>query len=310
MSTKRQPAKQRRQTQNQRQRAALQARRVNAAERTVPDGKVGGDSSSTTTGGGGGSLLSRLRGSAATGRAVRTGTPAGSQPPGYRAALSGLLAGVAGAVVGAILITIPVDASGDPITTRGAMVGEWTLSALDVVQADPNATADEVVDAVDDWSPNGDEPYAKAYFPASLGLVLPIIGAALAFRAVSKRATAKVVNRAMYVTLFGTLLNIPLLFVFLPTVIGIGIAAFQVRKAEVQAAAEAAAEEGGGEGPDGEGVIEVDEVDDAVDDVEAEEVAEDDSYLDSEAAADEEEVDTSPPASGLARLRRGRPGSA
>jgi hypothetical protein len=308
MSTKRQPSKQRRQTQNQRQRAALEARRVNAAGVPVPDGKVGGGSATTGTGGGG-SLLSRLRGSAATGRAVRTGAPVGSQPPGYRAALSGLLAGVAGAVVGALLITIPVDASGDPITTRGGMVGEWTLSALDVVQDDPNATADEVVDAVDDWSPNGDEPYAKAYFPASLGLVLPIIGAALAFRAVSKRAPAKVVNRAMYVTLFGTLLNIPLLFVFLPTVIGIGIAAFQVRKAEVQAAAEAADLEGG-ERPDGEAVIDVDEVDDPVDDVEADELAEDDSFLDNEAAADEEDVDPSPPASGLARLRRGRPGSA
>ena len=92
----------------------------------------------------------------------------------------------------------------------------------------------EVVDAVEDWTPNGEEPYGKAYFPLSLGLVLPVIGAGLAFRAVSKRSPAKVVNRTMYVTLFGTLLNAQLLFVFLPTVVGIGIAAFQVRKAELR----------------------------------------------------------------------------
>ena len=104
------------------------------------------------------------------------------------------------------------------------------------MQENPDATAEQVVDGVEDWTPNGEEPYGKAYFPLSLGLVLPVIGAGLAFRAVSRRAPAKVVNRAMYVTLFGTLLNAQLLFVFLPTVVGIGIAAFQVRKAEVAAA--------------------------------------------------------------------------
>ena len=96
MSTKRQPSKQRRQTQNQRQRAALEARRANAAAAgAVPDGKVGG-------GGVGRHELGRRRwlavlppprGASATGRAIRTGTPADGQPVGYRAALSGLLAG-------------------------------------------------------------------------------------------------------------------------------------------------------------------------------------------------------------------------
>ena len=94
MSTKRQPSKQRRQTQNQRQRAALEARRVNAAAAgEVAAGKVGGGAGSTSTSGsGGGSVFSRLRGARATGRAIRTGASGRTQPPGYRAALSGLLA--------------------------------------------------------------------------------------------------------------------------------------------------------------------------------------------------------------------------
>ena len=95
--------------------------------------------------------------------------------------------------------------------------------------------------------PNGEEPYGKAAWPLSLGLLLPVIGAGLAFRAVSKRSPAKVVNRTMYVTLFGTLLNAPAALPVPPTVIGIGIAAFQVRKAELAAADAAEA----GDGDDG-----------------------------------------------------------
>ncbi|MFL6205970.1 MAG: hypothetical protein ACJ739_11525 [Acidimicrobiales bacterium] len=320
MSTKRQPSKQRRQTQNQRQRAAREARRVNAAAPPVPKGTAGGGSSTGTgsgsasagTGSGGtGSLFSRLRGSASAGRAARTGTPIGSQPVGYRAALSGLLAGIAAVVVGALLIQVAVDASGEPVGSSGAMVGEWTLSATDALADNPGATADELVDAVDDWTPNGQEPYGKAYFPLSLGLLLPIVGAALAFRAVSKRASAKTVNRAMYVTLFGTLLNAQLIFIFLPAVVGVGIAAFQVRKAEVQAAGEAAAGGDGGRGddePSADGdVIDVEPVDDEGhhdedDPVEGEEQAEDDAFLGAEAAAGAAE--DAPAASVIGRLRR------
>jgi hypothetical protein len=196
---------------------------------------------------------------------------------GYRAALSGLLAGVAAAIVGALLIPIPVDASGDPVASVGAMAGEWTLSAWEVVQENPDATAQQVVDGVDDWTPNGEEPYGQASFPLSLGLVLPIVGAGLAFRAVSKRSPAKVVNRAMYVTLFGTLLNAQLLFLFLPTVIGIGIAAFQVRKAEITAAAAA------GEGPVAAARDEVIDVEEAIDE---EEAFESDQLIEADAEAE------------------------
>ena len=181
MATKRQPSKQKRQTLNQRQRAALEARRANAATGSVAEGQVGNASSATPSpaGSSGGSLFSRLRGASATGKQIRTGGTTGGPPPGYRAAMSGLLAGVAAAVVGALLISIPVDASGEPIANAGAMAGEWTLSAWDFVQENPEATAQQVADGVEDWTPNGDEPYGKAYFPLSLGLVLPVIGAGI-----------------------------------------------------------------------------------------------------------------------------------
>jgi len=262
MSTKRQPSKQRRQTQNQRQRAALEARRTNAAA-DVPTGKVGGGASSETSEGGGGSVFSRLRGARTTGRTIRTTGSGRTEPPGYRAAMAGLLAAIAAAVAGALFIPVAVDAAGDQITSRGALVGEWTLAAWDVVQENPDATPVEVPDLVENWMPSGDEPYGVAAFPLSLGLVLPVIGAGLAFRAVSKRASAKVVNRTMYVTLFGTLLNAQLIFIFLPTVIGIGVAAFQVRRAELRAAAEATADEDGEPAEDDGHVIDVDEVTDA-----------------------------------------------
>ena len=71
----------------------------------------------------------------------------------------------------------------------------------------------------------------------SLGVLLPVLGTALGFRAVSRRSPAKIVNRTMYVTLFGSLLASQLLLIFLPAVISLAVAAFQVRKAEVAASA-------------------------------------------------------------------------
>ncbi len=88
-----------------------------------------------------------------------------------------------------------------------------------------------------------------------------MLGTALGFRAVSRRSPAKVVNRTMYVTLFGSLLASQLLLIFLPAVISLAVAAFQVRKAEVVATREAADDVVDG----GEDVIEVDEVDEVDD---------------------------------------------
>jgi hypothetical protein len=193
--------------------------------------------------------------------------------------MSALLAAAAAAVVGSFLIQLPVDRSGEPIATPAALVAEWSLSALDEVRADGEATAEAVADAVDEWLPGGREPYAVAAWPLSLGVLLPVVGAGLAFRAVTKRAPAKVVNRTMYVTLFGTLLASQLLILFLPAVVGVGIAAFQVRKAEVAAQTEAA---GDGPGTDDD-VIEANEVADAI---EAEEAIEDDAILEVDASED------------------------
>jgi hypothetical protein len=187
------------------------------------------------------------------------------------------------------VIHIPVDASGDPDPQCRRDRRRVDAERIGCARARPRSNRGRAGRLDRRLDPHGEEPYGQAYFPISLGLVLPVIGAALAFRAVSKRSSAKVVNRAMYVTLFGTLLNAQLVFVFLPTVVGIGIAAFQVRKAEVQGAATDAAEGGTAAALATVGVIEVDEVDeiaDHEDDVEADELAEDDSLLEAEDAAE------------------------
>lgn len=185
--------------------------------------------------------------------------------------MSALLAAAAAAVVGSFMIRLPIDRGGEPISTPGALAAEWSLSAYEQAEAEPSASADDVAAAVDDWTPGGEEPYAQALWPLSLGVLLPVAGAGLAFRAVSKRAPAKVVNRTMYVTLFGTLLAAQLLILFLPAVVGVAIAAFQVRKAEVAAQA-AAAEDAASEGPADEGDV-----------IEVEEAVEDDAFLEAEA---------------------------
>ena len=210
MSTKRQPSKQRRQTQNQRQRAALEARRANAAAAgAVPEGKVGGGSARGRAAGGGGSAalpapgLGRPPGGPSAPARRPAASPSGTGPPS-----PALLAGVAGGRRGRAADLGP---GRRRRRARRRPRARWSASGRSAratpSQDDPDATADELVDAVDDWTPNGEEPYGKANFPLSLALLLPVVGAGLAFRAVSKRAPAKVVNRTMYVTLFGTLLS-------------------------------------------------------------------------------------------------------
>jgi hypothetical protein len=275
MATKRQPSKQRRQTQNQKQRAALNARREAAASGQAPSGKVGGTTGSANPARG--SVLSRLRGASSTGRAARTARTGGGTgtatglPVGHRAAMSALFAAVAAAVVGSLLFKVPVDRSGEAIVTREALVAEWSLSAAEVAQDDPEATPAEVADAVDDWTPSGSEPYAQAFWPISAGVLLPVLGTGLGFRAVSRRSPAKLVNRTMYVTLFGALLASQLLLIFLPAVISLAVAAFQVRKAEVAANQAAAA---GDDVVDVEEVEDVDEADDVIDVDEVEDIDE------------------------------------
>ena len=255
MSSKRQPAKQRRQSQNQKQRAALQARREAAAREAAAAAESTASSARPASSGG---MLSRLRGTGAP-RPARGTSVATGLPVGHRAALSALIAAIAGAVVGSVLFPVPVGRDGDPLASREAVVAEWALSADDAAAAAPDADPAEVAASVDEWSPGGTEPYAQAYFPVSLAVVLPVIGAGIGFRAVSRRAGAKVVNRTMYVTLFGTLLTSQLLLVFLPAIISLAVAAFQVRKAELAAATPPPDGPDDPGDPDGD-VIEVDAV--------------------------------------------------
>lgn len=177
---------------------------------------------------------------------------------GHRAAMSALFAAIAGAAVGAVLFKVPVDRSGEAITTREALVAEWVLSAEDAVQEAPEATPAEIADAVEDWTPGGSQPYVQAFWPISAAVLLPVLGTGLGFRAVSRRSPAKLVNRTMYVTLFGALLASQLLLIFLPAVISLAVAAFQVRKAEIATNQAAAA-------APGDGIVDVDEVDDDAD---------------------------------------------
>jgi len=193
--------------------------------------------------------------------------------------MSALFAAIAGAVVGAVLFKVPVDRSGEAVTTREALVAEWVLSAEDAVQDAPEATPEQVADAVDDWTPGGSQPYVQAFWPISAAVLLPVLGTGLGFRAVSRRSPAKLVNRTMYVTLFGALLASQLLLIFLPAVISLAVAAFQVRKAEVAATRAAA---GAGDDMDGEidkapvDVVDADEVIE-VDEVLADEVPSEDA---------------------------------
>lgn len=280
-SGKRQPSKQKRTNQNRQERAARQARTTNAS------GAPARPAASSAAGrSGGGSLLGRLRGAAATPPASAAKRPAAGsgrlasspladpslRPVGYRAALTGLLAAVA-AVVVTIFLHTPVDAQGE-LYTKPAIAADWAATALHEAQEQPDADAAEVVTAIDDWMPGrGSERLFVGYFPASLLVLLPVLGAFLCFRAVSQRKSAKVVTRTMYATLLGAFLTLSLLQFFLPTVIAVSVAGFQVRKREVEAARAAAAE--GGDGVIEADVIEADVVEAEV--VEAEVVDADDS---------------------------------
>jgi hypothetical protein len=163
---------------------------------------------------------------------------------------------------------VQIGRDGEPITTQGELVAEWSISAQETLADAPDSTAAELSAAVDDWLPNGTEPFIQANWPFSLLVFLPVVGTALGYRAVSKRSPAKVVNRTMYVTLFGALLaGSQLLLIFLPAVIALGVAAFQVRKAEVQAQAEAQAAAPADDVIDVDEVVEAEVVDDPADEV-------------------------------------------
>jgi hypothetical protein len=251
MASKRQPSKQKRAAQNRNQRAARAARAANA---NAPAMSSGASASSSRSGAGGGSLLSRLRGGGATGAPSARARGAAlrpDQPPGFRAALSGVFAAAAAVLLCTFALRYPVDASGD-LYTREHLAADWSMTALHAAAEQPEASAAELADSIEEWTPGRDkETVVKALWPFSLAIVLPLIGAGIGFHAVRRRAPSKTVNRALYATLFGAVLTQGLLLLFLPVVLAIGVAMFQVRKAETMAAQAGAGDDA---------VIDVDEV--------------------------------------------------
>lgn len=243
-----QPSKQKRAAQNRNQRAAREARKAAANAPAPTRASTGG------TGGGGGGLFSRLRGSSGTASAAATtrrpslAEARAMQPPGYRAALSAVFAAVAALVLCAFLLRYPVDGEGDLYTSE-TLVADWVTTALDAAQAAPDLDAAELADSIDVWTPDRDDKTVlAALWPWSIATILPLIGAGITFWAVRRRAGSKVLNRALYATLFGAVLTQGLLLLFIPVVLAVGVAMFQVRKAEAQAMAEGS----------GDGVIDVD----------------------------------------------------
>ena len=271
-SGKRQPSTQKRSSQNRQQRQALQARKVAATAPPVPashpkekrdtsEGDARTTPRTSATSGAprtSGSLLGRLRGTPAAAAAPsprparatsarRTAPAAGNrrrpdQPIGYSAGLAGVLAAVAAAVA-TLLLQAPVDAHGDTYTPE-SIVAEWSTTAVQEVAQAPAAAPAAVVDGIADWMPNRTtDRLFLVYFPLSLAVVFPVIGALLTFRAVRQRQPAKVVTRSMYITLLGAFLTLTLLQLFLPAVIAVTVASYQVRKSERLAAQAAAADE-------------------------------------------------------------------
>lgn len=233
MATKR-PSKQKRAAQNRNQRAAREARAANAHA-----GPTSSSASSSGAGGARGGLLSRLRGGGggqpstrARGAALRPDVP-----PGFRAALSAVLAAAAALVLVTLVLRYPVDAR-DDLYSPETLVADWSVSAMRALADQPDADPGAIADSIDDWTPGaGDATVMEALWPYSLATVLPLIGAGLGFQAVRKRSPSKTVNRALYATLFGAVLTQGLLLLFIPVVLAMGVAMFQVRKAEVLARA-------------------------------------------------------------------------
>ncbi len=197
----------------------------------------------------------RTTGSASTrGAALRA-----NQPVGYRAALSAVIAAAAALVLSLVALRYPVDAAGD-VYTPETLTADWSMTALRAVVEQPALSAADVVATIEDWAPGRSrDTVAKALWPFSVALVFPLLGAGLGFHAVRRRSPSKVVNRALYATLFGAVLTQGLLLLFLPVVLAMGVAMFQVRKAETVAAAAAASPPGSDE------VIDVDEVESVTD---------------------------------------------
>lgn len=258
-----QPSKQKRAAQNRAQRTAREARKAAA---NAPQSSGATTSRPAARGG----LLSRFRGG---GAGARTSAPAGRrptmaearamQPTGYRAALSAVMAAVAAIVLLVFFIETPVDGQGRAYTGE-MLVADWVGTAIGAAQDQPGLDAAALADTIDDWAPDREgKPWAQVHAPFSFTLVLPLIGAGMAFWAVRRRSSSKVLMRTLYITLFGAFLSLGAMMLFLPVLLAVGVAMFQVRKAEVRelAAQTPATDEDGVIDVDGE-ELDIDDLDD------------------------------------------------
>ncbi|MGE3622022.1 MAG: hypothetical protein AB7L84_16325 [Acidimicrobiia bacterium] len=243
MSSKRDAGKQGRQARNQARRQATAARREHAA--APPPTPAGA--------GGGASRPGR------SGPAALTG---GQRPVGWRAALAALLMSIAAFV---LLATndVQVDAEGKAIpATELAPLHQYgrlsVASGLQAAFAEEDPPADVAEAIAEGTAGPGDETgnSMAAYWPISLIFPLPVLITAAAFWLIH---TQRANGRQLMFFLLGMFLASMLTGVFfLPSLVALGVASFQIRKKEATAAMAARAAAGGG--PDG-GVIDVDEVD-------------------------------------------------
>lgn len=256
-------SKQKRAAQNRASRQALAARRENAQAAASGATGAGGTSGGRSRG-----FLGRLfnptppakasggSGGATAPRPARGGAAAAAaaQPPGYRAALSAIFASVAAVVLCATAVQLGVDGDGD-LYTRESLAVEWARTAVEAHGADPEASADELVEAIEEWTPAREEKAALvALWPSSVTVALPVIASVLGFRAVKQRLGSKKVNRMAFLMILGAFVTVGLMTLFLPAVIALGVAGFQVRKWEVQQAVAAAPD------PAADGIVEAEVV--------------------------------------------------
>ena len=208
MSTKRQPSKQRRQTQNQKQRAALEARTAAAAAAASSPAGEPVESSSTELRPRR-SVLSRFRGrqehrasDPRRGRRARRSAIAPRSPRSSRPSRRPWSARSCS--------RCPSTGSASPSPHRPPLVAEWSLSAQDAL-ADASPTPRptswrrrSTTGCRADPSPTSRRS-SRCPLPCSSRSSAP----AWASGPCRSGRSAKVVNRTMYVTLFGALLAVP-----------------------------------------------------------------------------------------------------
>ncbi|HLM62686.1 MAG TPA: hypothetical protein VK306_00175 [Acidimicrobiales bacterium] len=296
MPDKRQTSKQRRAARNRAQREALNARRENAVARAATATAGSGAGKATGAGKGSGEASGGTTDPATVSTAARPtgggllgmlglGRGAGSRRPGDLAVLAALGLSI-GAFVMLLLYKVPVDDRGEALPSQFGGVALDARSALTGSEVETHDTS--IIDA---------------YGPGIIGLMaVPVVVVAVT-TVLNRRLQER--NRLLTIAMLALAGMVVLTggfgFFFLPALIALAVASFQVRKAEMpgRAAQRGAARAGRtartaerGRGRDD--AIDVEEVDEIdlvePDSVEADDAAADDAAAD-DAAADDAAAD-------------------